>query len=63
MMRRGRWRTWLRVHTPTALYDRGLVIPKVRDCGHHEWYRQDEGTEACYHCRATRVRPGTAEDG
>lgn len=55
-MRQSRWRTWLRVHTPTTLYRRGLVIPKVADCGHHEWYNRDDRTEGCYHCEAKRPR-------
>jgi len=49
---RYRWRTRLRVALPWALV---RWVPKGgRDCGNHEWYKQDEATEACYHCRATR---------
>lgn len=45
---RYRVRTWLRGLLPYALSDR---IPKgAKDCGNHEWYRQDEDTDACYHC-------------
>ena len=33
-------------------------VPKARDCGSHEWYRQDETVWACYHCRAlTKQEP------
>jgi hypothetical protein len=43
-----RLRTWLRKHLPYLLSDR---IPKgAQDCGDHEWYRQDEEWDACYHC-------------
>ena len=50
MRHRGRYRirTWLRGHAPGQLTQ---VFPKgARDCGSHEWYRQDEQTDACYHC-------------
>lgn len=36
------------------LYDRGLVIPKVADCGAHEWYNARDGVAGCYHCRVIR---------
>jgi len=56
-IRHARWRTWLRVHTPNTLHYRlGLVVPKVRDCGAHEWYNADNIVERCYHCSAERVR-------
>jgi hypothetical protein len=33
------------------------VFPRGwRDCGQHEWYRQDEDTDRCYHCMVG-VRP------
>ena len=45
---RYRLRTLLRGVLPYVLSDR---IPKgARDCGNHEWYRQDAQTYACYHC-------------
>jgi hypothetical protein len=47
---RYRTRTWLRGKLPAVLAFR---IPKGRDCGAHQWYRQDKETWACYHCRAT----------
>lgn len=53
-MFRSRWRTWVREHTPDRLYDRGLVIPKVKDCGDHEWYMSRADLDACYHCQVTR---------
>ena len=46
-----RTRTWLRGHLPAALV--GLA-PKGRDCGSHEWYRQSEERDACYHCEVLR---------
>ena len=56
-IRHARWRAWLRVHTPNALYYRlDLMVPKARDCGAHEWYNADNVVERCYHCRAQRVR-------
>jgi len=60
-IRNARWRTWLRVRTPNALYDRGLVVPKARDCGRHEWHNSDDFVEACYHCDQTRsIRSATS---
>ncbi len=49
---RYRLRTMLRGVLPYFLSDR---IPKgSRDCGNHEWYRQDDNTDACYHCEVGR---------
>ena len=54
-IRHARWRTWLRQHTPNWLYFRlGVVFPKARDCGEHDWYYEGRGLDACYHCRVTR---------
>jgi hypothetical protein len=51
---RYRWRTWIRGRVPWALVD---VFPRGwRDCGQHEWYREDEETDRCYHCMVG-VRP------
>ena len=55
-VRNSRWRTWIRGNTPDRLYDRGFVVPKVRDCGKHEWYNSDDRVEHCYHCEAERPR-------
>lgn len=52
-MLRARWRRWIRGRTPNFLYDRGLVVPKVVDCGDHEWYRSTDEMQACYHCDVT----------
>jgi hypothetical protein len=50
-----RWRTGLRSALPWALVG---WIPKGRsDCGNHDWYKQDDAVDACYHCQATRPRP------
>jgi hypothetical protein len=57
-MFRARWRTWLRTRTPTPLYDLGLVVPKAKDCGSHQWYMLDATLDACYHCEVTRSRTG-----
>lgn len=57
---RYRNRTWLRGNLPWLLV--GLV-PKGQDCGQHEWYRQDEATDGCYHCRATRRHQRLAISG
>ena len=40
-----------------APYDRGMVIPKVADCGDHEWYSSTAELDACYHCRVMRESP------
>ena len=49
---RYRLRTALRASLPYFLSDR---IPKgPRDCGNHDWYRQDDRTDACYHCAVGR---------
>ena len=47
----------MRVNTPNVLYYRlGLSVPKVRDCGRHEWYNAGTVNERCYHCEAERPR-------
>ena len=56
-MFRARWRRWVRERTPGFLYDRGLAIGKVRDCGDHDWYTETVEREACYHCQVTRESP------
>lgn len=45
---RYRTRTWVRGHLPSPVWR--LVGKGRRDCGDHEWYRQDDATDACYHC-------------
>ena len=42
----------------------GLVPKGAHDCGNHEWYRADEGTWRCYHCRLgeTGSSPWTSEE-
>ena len=60
-LRNSRWRGWLRVHTPDFLYYRlGLVVPKAKDCGDHDWHHKGGGTDACYHCEVTRPTPPDA---
>ena len=60
-LRHARWRGWLRVHAPNVLYyGLGLVVPKARDCGTHEWHNQGDGIDACYHCEVTRSTPTDA---
>ncbi|HTG41543.1 MAG TPA: hypothetical protein VK697_08005 [Methylomirabilota bacterium] len=56
-MFRARWRRLVRERTPGFLYDHGLVIPKVKDCGDHEWYMATAKRDACYHCLITRESP------
>ena len=56
-MFRARWRRLIRERTPGFLYDHGLVIPKVKDCGDHEWYVASAEHDACYHCLITRESP------
>ncbi|GEM_PF-1688677 len=59
---RYRLRTWLRGRVPVALADR---VPKgARDCGAHEWYRADEQTWRCYHCKPalSRSSPWSSEE-
>lgn len=49
------------MHTPTVLYERfGLVLPKARDCGDHEWHYAGGIRDGCYHCEQTR--PHDADD-
>lgn len=55
-LRHSHWRISLRILVPKRLYDLGLVVPKARDCGAHDWYNSDGRTEACYHCVAERPR-------
>lgn len=50
MNQRGKYRirTSLRGSLPGWL---GWTAPKgAKDCGSHDWYRQDEDTWRCYHC-------------
>jgi hypothetical protein len=56
-MFRARWRRWIRERTPKFLYDQGVVVPKVSDCGDHDWYRATAERDACYHCQVTRESP------
>ena len=46
-----RIRTWIRGHSPWVIAER---IEKGTDCGAHEFYRQDDELDACYHCLVTR---------
>ena len=60
-LRNARWRGWLRARTPNFLYYRvGLVVPKARDCGKQEWYKEGQGIDACYHCEVSRSTPPDA---
>jgi hypothetical protein len=45
-----RTRTRIRKLLPWVLVDRGWAAKGRSDCGQHEWYRQDQFTERCYHC-------------
>ncbi|MCY1138273.1 hypothetical protein OWR29_09710 [Actinoplanes sp. Pm04-4] len=49
-MKMYRFRTRLRTLLPFALI--GLVPKGRRDCGDHEWYRQEGDVYRCYHCAA-----------
>ncbi len=61
-LRHGLWRTWMRGHTPNVLYHRlGLVVPKARDCGDHEWYHSDDVVDRCYHCEVERPTVGWSQ--
>ena len=53
-----RWRAFLRLHTPNFLYDRGLMVPKARDCGDHDWHNEGDGMDGCYHCKVIRPHQG-----
>jgi hypothetical protein len=45
---RYRFRTWAREHLPRPLAS--LFPPGNKDCGRHEWFRNDEHTDICWHC-------------
>lgn len=45
---RYRFRTWAREHLPRPLAY--LFPPGDKDCGRHEWFRNDEHTDICWHC-------------
>ena len=47
---RYRWRTRLRRRTPWPLVRLGLFAKGKKDCGAHEWYREDGSLWRCYHC-------------
>ena len=52
----------MRGHTPNVLYHRlGLVVPKARDCGDHEWYHSDDVVDRCYHCEVERPTVGWSQ--
>ncbi len=54
-----RWRTRLRSRLPYALL---WLAPKgLKDCGEHEWYREDATTALCYHCEAGERSLGPGE--
>lgn len=57
-MFRSRWRAKIRKLTPDFLYDRGLVVPKARDCGAHDWYFATAIRDDCYHCEVSRPHDG-----
>jgi N-acetyl-anhydromuramyl-L-alanine amidase AmpD len=45
---RYRFRTWAREHAPGPISR--LFPPGTKDCGRHEWFRNDEHTDVCWHC-------------
>jgi hypothetical protein len=45
---RYRFRTWAREHVPGPLAR--LFPPGSKDCGCHEWFRNDDHTDICLHC-------------
>jgi hypothetical protein len=45
---RYRLRTWAREHLPRPIAY--LFPPGNKDCGCHEWFRNDEHTDICWHC-------------
>jgi len=45
---RYRFRTWAREHLPRPLAY--LFPPGNKDCGRHEWFRNDEHIDICWHC-------------
>jgi hypothetical protein len=45
---RYRFRTRAREHLPRPLAY--LFPPGAKDCGRHEWFRNDERTDICWHC-------------
>ncbi|MBA2505432.1 MAG: hypothetical protein H0V29_05735 [Thermoleophilaceae bacterium] len=57
-MKRGRYRTRTRIRgrLPVALL--GLSPKGRKDCGDHEWYRQDDSTARCYHCEVGELEVG-----
>jgi hypothetical protein len=45
---RYRFRTWAREHFPRPL---AYLFPVgTKDCGRHEWFRNDKHTDICWHC-------------
>jgi hypothetical protein len=44
---RYRFRTWAREHAPEPLSR--LFPPGPKDCGQHEWFREEDG-DYCWHC-------------
>jgi len=56
-MARYRWRTALRRRLPWFVVNRGVAAKGRGDCGAHEWYKQDDGEDRCYHCEVGVRRP------
>ena len=59
---RYRWRGRIRRHLPWALISLGLAAKGKRDCGNHEWYKQSDEVDRCYHCEVGERRPSQFVD-
>ncbi|MEA2495761.1 MAG: hypothetical protein QOJ29_3672 [Thermoleophilaceae bacterium] len=59
---RYRWRTRIRHRLPWFLVNLGVAAKGKRDCGDHEWYRENAATARCYHCEpGVRLLSGSAD--
>ncbi len=52
-----RLRTAIRRRSPRFLMDRGVLGKGRRDCGDHDWYKESDEVDRCYHCDMGERRP------
>ena len=54
---RYRWRTRVRRRLPWMLVNRGVAAKGSGDCGDHDWYKESDEVDRCYHCEIGERRP------
>lgn len=54
---RYRWRTRFRRRLPWFLIHLGVANKGASDCGAHDWYKDTDAEDRCYHCEVGVRRP------